>query len=385
MEFLRRTWAEINLSNLLENLNMIKKTVDPAYVMATVKADAYGHGAVEVASAFVQNGVRWLSVSNLDEALELRENHIGGDILILGYTPLECAPILSRWNLTQTVYSLSYAQQLSDAARQNKIRVHLKLDTGMSRIGFVARDLQKCLFEIECVYQLKNLQVTGIFSHLCHADEPSADAMRYTQLQITRFENVLNSLKSARMQTGLSHLQNSAGILTEQGRGFSMVRPGIILYGLHPSKQLSEGGFKPVLSLKTVISMIKELPAGECVGYGRTFTTTRPTRLATLPIGYADGYFRSLSNCGSVLIRGKRARIVGNICMDQMMVDVTDIPVEPDDEVTLIGDSLEETITADEIAQKIGTIGYEVVCSISRRVPRIFIENGVVVRVKRYL
>lgn len=385
MEFLRRTWAEINLSNLLENLNVVKKIVAPAHLMATVKADAYGHGAVEIASAFVKNGVRWLSVSNLDEALELRRNHIGGDILILGYTPPECASLLAEWNLTQTVYSLSYARQLSGSARQNRIRVHIKLDTGMSRIGFAARDLKKCLFEIECVYQLENLQVTGIFSHLCHADEPSVDAMRYTQLQITRFESVLNSLKRARMQTGLSHLQNSAGILTEQGRGFSMVRPGIILYGLRPSNRLSEGSFKPVLSLKTVISMIKELPAGECVGYGRTFTTIRPTRLATLPIGYADGYFRSLSNCGSVLIRGKQAPIVGNICMDQMMVDVTDIPVEPDDEVTLIGDSLQKTITADEIAEKIDTIGYEIICSISRRVPRIFIENGVVVQVKRYL
>lgn len=374
MEFLKRTWAEIDISALLHNFNLIKNRVQGALLMPVVKADAYGHSVESIACALDSAGADSFAVSNLEEALNLRKYGIDKPILILGYTPPESAHMLADHNITQAVFSLEYAIALSENLQNQTINIHIKLDTGMGRIGFNARNEQLSgLDDIFKLYNLKNLKVTGIFTHLCVADSTEIENSDYTEQQYTRFTAVINTLKENGLDIGLIHCSNSAGIIHSGKFLMDICRPGIILYGLMPSASIKLPGIKPVMTLKSVVSMVKPLYIGETVSYGRTFKAKRDMKVATVTAGYADGYPRLLSNKGEVIINGKRAHIIGNICMDQFMIDVTDIDdVKPGDEVILFG----QEITADEIAGKCSTIGYEIICGITPRVPRIIIKDG---------
>ncbi len=372
MDFLKRTWAEISIPALLHNFNLIKKHAEGSYLMPVVKADAYGHGAQAIATALESAGADSFAVSNLEEALKLREYGIGGPILILGYTPPELAAMLPEKNIVQAVFSLEYARELSKNASGKVIPVHIKIDTGMGRIGFDARSEHlKGLDDILKVYSLENLKVTGIFTHFCVADSVTTLDAAYTEEQYSRFLTVIEKIKSEGLDTGLIHCSNSAGIIHSGKFLMDICRPGIILYGLNPSGSVKLEGIKPVMTLKSVISMVKRISEGETLSYGRNFIAERDMTVATVTAGYADGYPRLLSNKGEVIVNGKRAKIIGNICMDQFMIDVTDIEnVKSGDEVILFG----EELTADEVAERCSTIGYEIICGINIRVPRVIIK-----------
>lgn len=376
MFFSKRSWASIDLDALKENASYIQKKLGDAQMIGTVKADGYGHGAVYTAKTLSHLGVNWFSVSNINEAIELREGGIDGSILILGYTPTQAAPELCKYGITQAVFSVSYARELSEALGEKKLPVHIKLDTGMGRLGISCEPIDEALENLRAIYELKNLKVDGVFSHLCHADSLEKSAAEFTKRQERLFREVTSKMEEEGLCCGKRHLQNSAAILRGVGTGFELARPGVILYGLNPSNEVVDPNLKPVLSLKTVVSMVKWMPEGRPIGYGRTFYTGKKTKVATVPIGYADGYSRLLSNKGTAIVNGKVVPVIGTICMDQMMLDVTPVQVKAGDEVTLIGKVGEEEITASDLAEKIGTINYEIVCMISKRIPRVYWENG---------
>ena len=383
-ELLRRTWAEIDLDALAQNFREVRKAADPkAMVCCVVKADAYGHGAVRVAREFASLGADWFAVSNLEEALQLRRAGIETPVLVLGYTPADKAGTLSRENISQCVYSLEYARDLSRFAREVgvKVNIHLKIDTGMSRLGFYYQDISRdeaAVEEVKEACSLPGLIPQGIFTHFAVSDEGQAgDA--FTMRQFGCLKEMIESLARAGVNFPVRHCANSAGVFDYPLSHLDMVRAGIVLYGLYPSGELrSRPALKPALALKSVVSHVKTLLPGATVSYGRKFTAQQEMRVATVPVGYADGYPRLLSPGGAeVLIRGKRCPILGRICMDQLMADVTALDqVRVGDTVTLIGRDGEEEITADELAEKEGTINYEVVCALSKRVPRVYVKNG---------
>lgn len=377
MECFRRTWAEIDLSALTKNYRAISALNDGAPVFPVVKADAYGHGAPQSACTLEKAGVSTFAVSNIAEAMELKNHGINGDILILGYTPPQEAATLSRCQLLQSVFSLEYAIALNEEAKKQQtgnIRAHLKLDTGMGRIGFSCRTEPAAgLADAEAALQLPYLQYEGVFTHFAVSDSLSAPDRTFTRQQYTLFCRAVEALEGRGYRLGIRHCSNSAAILTEKEMRLDAVRAGIILYGLSPSEEVPPGkAFEPVMSLYSVVSEVKEIQPGETVSYGRTFCADRPTIIATVSAGYADGIPRSLSNRGQVSIRGKRAPIVGRICMDQFCADVTGIEgVRMGDAVTIFGKNL----SVDEVARQAQTISYEIVCGISKRVPRIFISE----------
>lgn len=376
MEFLKRTWAEIDTAALLHNLEVIKKNAGNKEIMAVIKADAYCHSAETVSKVLWENGIHNFAVSNIDEAVELRENGVGGHILILGYTPTECADILVKHNISQTVYSLEYAKELSLAAAKSgeTINIHLKLDTGMGRIGFDCRDenLVGTNDALEAA-RLPHLNAEGVFSHFAVSDNISEEALSFTKKQQELFISAVNFLKRNGIVPPMRHTNNSAALFTAHDDGTNFCRPGIVLYGLTATgAAAAEEELIPVMTFKSVVSMVKTLHKGDTVSYGRTFTVDGPTKVATVTAGYGDGYPRALSNKGEVIIHGKRAKIIGRVCMDQFMVDVSDIAdVKRGDEVVLFGKNL----TATEVADICGTINYEIICGISKRVPRIAVEN----------
>ena len=383
-ELLRRTWAEIDLDALAQNFREVRKAADPkAMVCCVVKADAYGHGAVRVAREFASLGADWFAVSNLEEALQLRRAGIDTPVLVLGYTPADKAGTLSRENVSQCVYSLEYARDLSRFARKAgvEVNIHLKIDTGMSRLGFYYQDISRdeaAVEEVKEACSLPGLIPQGIFTHFAVSDEGQAgDA--FTMRQFGCLKEMIESLARAGVNFPVRHCANSAGVFDYPLSHLDMVRAGIVLYGLYPSGELrSRPALKPALALKSVVSHVKTLLPGATVSYGRKFTAQHEMRVATVPVGYADGYPRLLSPGGAeVLIRGKHCPILGRICMDQLMADVTALgQVRVGDTVTLIGRDGEEEITADELAEKEGTINYEVVCALSKRVPRVYVKNG---------
>ena len=383
-ELLRRTWAEIDLDALAQNFREVRKAADPkAMVCCVVKADAYGHGAVRVAREFASLGADWFAVSNLEEALQLRQAGIETPVLVLGYTPADKAGTLSRENVSQCVYSLEYARDLSRFAQEAgvKVNIHLKIDTGMSRLGFYYQDISRdeaAVEEVKEACSLPGLVPQGIFTHFAVSDEGQAgDA--FTMRQFGCLKEMIESLARAGVTFPVRHCANSAGVFDYPLSHLDMVRAGIVLYGLYPSGELrSRPALKPALALKSVVSHVKTLLPGATVSYGRKFTAQHEMRVATVPVGYADGYPRLLSPGGAeVLIGGKRCPILGRICMDQLMADVTALgQVRVGDTVTLIGRDGEEEITADELAEKEGTINYEVVCALSKRVPRVYVKNG---------
>ncbi|MGO4496277.1 alanine racemase [Paenibacillus sp. 2RAB27] len=379
--FYRPTWVEISLDALRSNIEQFQKVL-PAGMkqMAVVKADAYGHGAVEVSKEVLAAGVDYLGVAFFDEALELRNAGITAPILVLGYTPPEGINRARDLDVTIAVYSRDVLEALREQGRkqenasQKKLKIHIKLDTGMGRLGLHTE--ADAIPFIEEALLLPNVDVEGLFTHYANADEVDKS---YTLEQYGRFERIVSYFTDKGETFPYIHAGNSAAAIDLPGLTYSMVRLGISMYGLYPSKDVDQTKIelKPVLSLKTGIVHLKTLPAGSGVSYGTIYHTKGDEQIGTLPIGYADGYSRMLSGKAEVLVRGKRVPIVGRICMDQSMINVSDVPdVSALDEVVLIGEQGEERITAEDVADQLGTINYEIICMISHRVARVYVRNG---------
>ena len=367
-----RTWAEIDLGRLKHNYLALRElTPLGCKFVGVVKADAYGHGAIPVARTLEEAGANYLAVSCLYEARELRLGGLKAPILILGQTPAEYAGELLELDVTQTVGDLCSAKALAGAAVKagKRLKIHVKADTGMSRMGFLADEerLVQTAEDIAALCALPGLSAEGIFTHFSDAD----GSEEYTMFQFTRFLDLLNTLEKRGVTFEIRHCAASAAVLNYPCTHLDMVRPGIALYGHFPAPGMEHlCPLLSVMSLKTKVAAVRHLPEGACVSYGRTHTLKRPSRLAVLPVGYADGFSRLLSDQAQVVIRGKRAPIVGRICMDLCMADVTDIPdVEVGDTVTLYGD--ENPVEND--ADLVGTIQYELLCAVSRRVPRVYL------------
>lgn len=382
MKASKRTWAEISLDAIENNYNQIKNKVNNAVVCCVIKADGYGHGAVELAKHYETLGAGFLAVSNIDEARELRENNITLPILILGYTDPALAKELSSLDIHQTVYSYEYATLLNEqcVCDNVNVKIHIKLDTGMSRIGFMCQQFPRDNNSVEEIYSactLGNLDAQGIFTHFCVSDEGDSGEV-FTQQQYSAFTHTVDELKNQGLSFNYVHCSNSGAIEDYPHTYGNMVRAGVILYGLAPSKDIRNNlNLIPAMSLKTVVSNIKTIEKGATVSYGRTFTAQRKTKVATVPIGYADGYLRSYGKDGYMLIKGKKAKILGRICMDQTVLDVSDIDdISIGDEVIVFGGGEFGEQTATDLANSANTINYEVVCAISKRVPRFYIKDG---------
>jgi alanine racemase len=374
------TWAEIDLDAIAFNLQQFKCHVDPRVeVIAVVKANAYGHGAAPVAQTALESGATRLAVHRLIEGIELRQAGLQAPMLIMGYTPADGAALAARWNLTPTVTTVEFAQALSAQAVSLglDIPVHIKVDTGMSRFGLLPNEVMAFVRFLD---GLPGLKLEGLFTHFATAD--SAD-QTHVRRQLAVFNEVQANLCSAGFTIPLVHAANSAATMKLPEAHFNAVRPGIALYGMDPSDEWPPVfPIRPALALKSTVARLGDLPAGAAVSYGRTFIAARPTRAALVPVGYGDGYHRILSNKGRVLIGGQRAPILGRVCMDQFVVDVTDIPgVRQDDEVVLVGTQGEATIRAEEVAQWAGTINYEVTTSLSPRVARVYRRGDEIVAV----
>ena len=384
MDYLHRTWAEIDLDSIRHNFRELKKRLSGSCLtMAVVKADAYGHGDGFVSRTLQAEGADWFGVSNINEAISLRRQEVKKPILILGFTPPELAGELNRLNVSQTVYSPDYANALSEAAQRQGVRVdcHIKVDTGMSRIGFYAQRSQaaQAAEEIAQTCSLPGLSCTGIFTHFACADEYNPDSAAYTRGQFQAFLATLKLLETRGIHFALRHCCNSAGALAYPEMHLDMVRLGVVLYGLNPSAECAGmAALRPAMSLYTTVTMVKELEEGVAVSYGRRYAAGEGGRtIASIAVGYADGYRRSFTNRGRVLIHGQFAQVTGAVCMDQMMVDVTGISqIQTGDRVTLLGADGENRITLDDFAAVNGTINYEECCLIGRRVPRVYIEGG---------
>ncbi|MGZ3673761.1 MAG: alanine racemase [Ktedonobacterales bacterium] len=369
----RPTWLEVDLSAIGHNTQRIKQLVGPdVRVLVSLKADAYGHGAQRVARTVLHNGASWLGAATVSEGEPLRAVGIAAPILIFGYTAPWQAREAVRLDLRATVYSLESARALSRAARDlgREARVHVKIDTGMARLGLRAEDVPAIVAFFEALRELPGLTVEGVFTHFATAD--SAD-QTYARRQLERFTHVLAALDERGLRPLLTHASNSAATLALPEARFDMVRPGAAIYGLQPSDEVRlPEEFTPGLAFKTQVAQVKDLPPGEGIGYGASFVTERATRIAVLPVGYADGFRRAPATWGEVLVRGHRAPLVGRVSMDQCVIDVTAIPgVRQGDEVVLIGRQGDETLTAEDVARRLGTISYEVVAELLARVPRI--------------
>ena len=376
----KRSWIEINLSQLKKNYLLYKNSLKAdAEIMAVIKADAYGHGDVQVARLLSQSGVHLFAVSNIDEAVGLREAGIQGEILILGYTSVFYAKTLWYHDLTQAIVSEEYAVALAETGL--KIKCQFAIDTGMNRIGLDGDNAEECEKIIRNYKDSLNL--TGIFTHLCVSDTDTSECKDFTIGQITKFKALAERIQDLNLP--YMHCCNSAGGLfyLKDDKMFehigSVVRLGIILYGLKPddNNELPDG-IEPAMEWKSQISMVKDVHLGETIGYGRTYKVEKESRIATVTTGYADGLNRLLSNKGFVMINGYKASIVGRVCMDQTLVDVTGIPnVKMGTRVTLIGKNGGLVYTADDMARDLGTIGYEIICNITKRVQRFYVNSNI--------
>lgn len=369
-----RSWVEVDLDNFISNLREIKKLIGPRVdFMPAVKADAYGHGAIEISNAALKNGARMLGVANADEGVQLRISGIEAPIVILGPSTAAEIEQIIKYNLTPSVSDLSFAKKLNNALAKSghKLPVHIEVDTGMGRGGTMHTEAMKLIEEIS---KLKNIKPEGIFSHLASSEK----VISYNNKQWKCFSELLDEIQRRGMDIPISHIDNSGAILNYPDFKLNMVRPGLMTYGIYPSQVVeSKAKLAPVMSFKTSVVLLKSFPAGYGIGYNSTFVTSGPTRIATIPVGYGDGYAFILSNQGEALIRGKRAPIVGRISMDMCTVDVTHIPgCKVGDEVVLLGKQGREYISANEIAEKANTISYEVLCALGKRAPRVFLQKG---------
>lgn len=379
-----RVEAVIDLDAIYDNLKNTKEIIkEGTMLMAIVKADGYGHGAVAIARE-VDSIVDAYGVSNIEEAIELRKYATKKMILILGYTPVCEYEQLIKYGITQAVYSYEMALELSKAAKKmgKEAVVHIKLDTGMTRIGF--KDNDESIDIIGKICELEGIKVEGIFTHFACADMKDKTSVTG---QIRRYEAFVNKLSERGIGIPIRHVANSASIIDIPCVNYNMVRSGISTYGMYPSDEVNTDNLciRQAMSIKSCISFIKDVDEGVSVSYSATYVTTRPTKIATIPVGYADGYPRNLSNKGYVLINGKKAPIIGRVCMDQFMVDITDIEnVDYNSVVTLLGRDKDEFISVEELAQLANTFNYEFVCDISKRVPRVFIRHGKVIGTQNF-
>ena len=369
--FLRNAWAEIDLNAIAHNIKEAKKKINEGTKLcAVVKADAYGHGAVPVAKTALTAGADFLAVALLQEAIELREAEIKAPILILGALQEECAEETVSYEISQALFTLRSAELLSAAAVKlgKKAKVHLVIETGMNRIGVAPEQAGELA---AAVAAMPGIEIEGCFSHFATADIKNK---HYCNEQFDRFKQALTAIEAKGIAIPIKHIANSAAISEVPEMQLDMVRQGITLYGMWPSDEVVRSlNYEAAMKLKTKVIFIKQIEQGETVGYGRTFTADRPAKIATLPLGYADGISRKVSNKGYVLVKGKKAPIVGRVCMDQFMIDVTDIEkIEIGDEVLVFGS---KELSADKVAEWTETISYEVLCAVSKRIPRIYINR----------
>ena len=380
-----RVYATVNLDAVASNMRSMRDNLPAStLIMGSVKADGYGHGSVPVAKT-IEPYVFGYAVATIDEGIILRRHGINKTILILGVTHESRYEDLLRYDIRTAMFQYEKAKKLSDLALKQgkKAVVHLALDTGMSRIGMKAdREHAK---EAAAIAALEGIEVEGLFTHFARADE--TDKSAYEE-QYRRYKEFLGYLKELGVKIPIRHCSNSAGIVESlESNHMDMVRAGIAIYGMYPSDEVDHNSVKltPAMEIKSCITYIKEIEAGTAVSYGGTFVADHTMKVATIPVGYGDGYVRSLSGKGDVLIHGKRAAILGRICMDQFLVDVTDIPdVQEDDEVTLLGSDGAECITMEELAEKSGGFHYEMICDIGKRIPRVYLKDGKVVGTKDY-
>ncbi len=388
-----RAWAEIDLDAIKNNIRRIRDYVRPdAKILCAVKADGYGHGYLQVARTLLDNGADWLAVACIDEAVQLRRCDIQSPILILGHVTEQEAETVVRENITPACFSYELALSLSRAATKLGMRtkIHVKLDTGMGRVGLRYTEdeaiNQETIDTILKMAVLPNLDIDGIFTHFSSADEGAGD--EYTRMQYRRFMDACGRLKANGLEIPLRHCCNSAALIRFPEMHLDMVRPGIILYGIRPSAGVDCGRLhlKPAMQFKAKITHIKEVEAGVSVSYGRRFETGKVTKIATIPVGYADGYSRILSGRSQVIAGGKICDVIGNICMDQCMIDVSSVnTISVGDDVILFGRSNELELPVESLAEKMGTIHYEVLCIIGKRIPRIYLREGKVVGEHNYL
>lgn len=376
------TWAEINLDNINFNLNNIKKILkEDTKICAVLKANAYGHGSVEIAKFLEDKNIDYLAVSRIEEAIELRQNNIKIPILCLGFVPEEHFKYAIKNNITLTVYSLEVAKKLNNICENlnTHINIHIKIDTGMSRIGFEVKE--ESIESIVKICDLKNLHIEGIYTHFAKADESDK---HFTYRQIERFKFIVDAIEKRNINIPIKHVSNSATLIDLPDLNFNMVRCGIILYGHYPSDEVLKDKIqlKPAMTLKTRIAHIKELKENTGISYGLTYKTNKSEKIVTIPIGYADGFTR-MQNNPRVSINNEIFDVVGRICMDQCMVRIDkDIDIKIGDEVIIFGES---DITVNDIANDLGTINYEIICMVSRRVDRIYKERNVILQADSYL
>jgi alanine racemase len=380
----RPVWAEINLDSITHNIREIKRIIGPAtQIMAVVKADGYGHGAVRAAETALNAGASSLAVAFVEEAVELRQSGIEAPVLIFGYTGPARFSDLVKYKLTPTVFDLSTASALSVQAAEKgiKLSIQLKVDTGMGRIGLLPEEAVEVIYRIT---RLPGLEIEGLYTHFASADDQDQS---YTREQLLLFNRVIEYCQERGIKFPLIHTANSAASIAYPQTRLNLVRVGIAIYGHYPFSDLRRNllNLSPALTLKSRVVMVKTLPPGSGVSYGSTYITDRETLVATIPVGYADGYNRLLSNRGSVLIRGRKAPVIGRVCMDHLMADVSEIPGAcPGDEVVLYGRQGDAEFTVEEAAGMVGTINYELLCAIGKRVPRLYFREGKLVSIKDF-
>lgn len=381
----RPVWVEVNLDNLGHNMREIKKHIKPGTeVMAVIKADAYGHGSLGVIDTLKAENINKFAVAVLSEAIEIRSLHKDIQIILLGYTPDVNLEEVIKWGITPTIYSLRQAKVLDKLAKlQGKeVAVHINVDTGMHRVGLPIK--YRSVEVIKEISEMDNLFLEGVYTHFAVADE--ADKW-YTIKQVEEFKYIINELKKLGVEIPIKHVSNSAAILDLPEFNYDMVRAGLLMYGHYPSEVQEKDrviDLKQVMSLHSKIYHIRTLEKGESISYGLTYTVNRESRTGLIPIGYADGYSRGLSNKGKVIIKGKNAvaKVAGTICMDKFVVDITGLDVHGGDEVILFGEDEYNSITPEDIANTLGTISYEVLCNVSKRVPRVYKKNNRIIEIK---
>lgn len=387
MKKYRRVYAEIDLDAVLFNFEQMNRNIpEGTKIMAVVKADAYGHGAVPLARLLEPYDYLWgFAAATADEAVELRRAGIQKPILILGYTFPEDYPQIIKYDIRQTVFQMDMAEALSkEAVRQNKkVYFHVKLDTGMGRIGY--QSVKEAVCDAVRMKELPMVEMEGVFTHFANADTENQE---FTMRQIKKYREMVTAMENAGVYFSLKHCANSAGIIELSEQKFDLVRAGIISFGMWPSDEVRKNviQLKPILSLKSHVVYVKSVEQGTPISYGSTWVAKEKRTIATIPVGYGDGYPRSLSNKGYVLIKGFRAPIVGRVCMDQLMVDVTEIPekISTGDSVVLIGQDGDLSISAEELGDLSGRFNYELMCDLGNRIPRIYYQNGKIIEIRDY-
>ncbi len=390
MEYLKRTWADISLDNLQHNYKQLRSRLpSDCRFLGVVKADAYGHGAVPVSRYLTELGAEYLAVSNIEEAVQLRQGGIRGPILILGYTPPVYGEQLVRLGLRQEIHSLEYARQLNERLKgtNRRLRIHLKLDTGMSRLGFFAYNCEKTVDELREISLMEHLVIEGIFTHFPVADSVDGADENFTRTQFQRFMSMLTTLKGVGIEPQIRHCCNSGATIQFPEYALDMVRPGLATYGVLPSSDLrGMVDLKPVMQLRSTIFQIRDFDPLITVSYGRTYTTLDPTKIAVVGLGYADGLMRSFSGNISFLLHGKRVPQIGRICMDMCMIDISRVPdAKVGDVVTVFGIDGEDQIDVDDMTSRLRTVPYELLCSINKRIPRIYMDGENETEILQYI